>query len=200
MAADLDVYDDGLTLGEARQRYFSANNFPADGGYEAVWADVKIEPIKTRIRNTAGRKRAVRFHDLHHVLTGYRTTFRGECEIGAWEVATGCADHRAAWVLNLSVFGNGLLFAPRAIWRAFARGRASRNLYRAAYDDALLSRQVGEARRELGLAEPARPAGLGDRLAFAGWSVAALAVFALQVATSPIVLPATALLSRRAPD
>lgn len=93
-------------------------------------------------------------HDLHHTLTGYRTSFRGECEIGAWEVASGCADHWAAWFLNLSTMGTGLLFAGGDVWRAFVRGRHSGNLYRARFDDALLDRRLGDVRRELRLAEP----------------------------------------------
>ena len=58
-------------------------------------------PIPLFIPNTRSRVRAVRVHDVHHVVTGYATTFAGEAEIGAWEIASGCADHGAAWVLNI---------------------------------------------------------------------------------------------------
>lgn len=194
-----DVYDDALTLREARERYFVANKFGPDGGYSLDWVDVKVGPIPFRIPNTAGRKRAVRFHDLHHTLTGYRTNFRGECEIGAWEVATGCADHWAAWFLNLSTIGSGLLFAAGDVWRAFVRGRRSANLYRATFDDALLDRRVGDVRRELGLAEPAPAARAVDVVAFAGWSLAGVALLLIQVVTSPLVVPIIALRSRLAP-
>ena len=47
--------------------------------------------------NTPSRKRAVRYHDLHHALTGYATDLTGEFEISAWEIGSGCADHVAAW-------------------------------------------------------------------------------------------------------
>jgi hypothetical protein len=43
------------------------------------------------------------------------------------------------------------VIAPCAIWRAFRRGRASCNLYDRDWDDGILSRSVGELRRELGL-------------------------------------------------
>ena len=142
-----DLYDDALTLREARETYFVANAFGLDGGYSLDWVDVKVGPIPLRIPNTAGRKRAVRFHDLHHTLTGYRTTSAANAEIGAWEVATGCADHWAAWFLNLSTIGSGLLFAAGDVWRAFVRGRRSGNLYRATFDDALLDRRLGDVRR-----------------------------------------------------
>src|SRR5262247_2720287 len=184
-----DVYDDTLTLREAREKYFVANKFGPDGGYSLDWVDVKVGPLPFKIPNTKSRKRAVRFHDLHHTLTGYRTNFRGECEIGAWEVATGCADHWAAWFLNLSTVGSGILFAAGDVWRAFVRGRSSRNLYRATFDDALLDRRLGDVRRELGLAEPAAAARADDRIAFAAWSLAGLTLLVLQVAASPVVLP-----------
>jgi hypothetical protein len=194
-----DVYEDSLTLREARDRYFAANRFGADGGYALDWVDVKVGPIPFRIPNTKGRKRAVGFHDLHHTLTGYRTNFRGECEIGGWEVATGCAHYPVAWFLNLSTLGSGIFFAPGDVWRAFRRGRSSSNLYRWVLDDALLARGVGDVRRQLRLSDPPRPARVGDRLAFAGWSIVGFSLLVVQIVASPVVLPAFAILSRFAP-
>jgi hypothetical protein len=195
-----DVYEDTLTLREARERYFVANKFGADGGYSLDWVQVKVGPVPFTIPNTKSRKRAVRFHDLHHTLTGYRTNFRGECEIGAWEVATGCADHWAAWFLNLSTVGSGVLFAAGDVWRAFVRGRNSANLYRAAFDDALLDRRLGDVRRELRLSASPAAARAADRVAFAGWSLVGLALLLVQVAASPVALPIIALRSRLAGD
>jgi ubiquinone biosynthesis protein Coq4 len=88
------------------------------------------------------------------VLTGYTTSWRGEAEIAAWELASGCRDHWAAWFLNGSAALIGRFIAPRAVWRAFRRGRASRNLYAREWDDRILERSVGELRRELGLDVP----------------------------------------------
>ncbi len=167
-------YADELSLAEARANYFAANHFPADGGYSKRWVRIELGPIALAFPNTAPRVRAVRFHDLHHVATGYETDLRGEAEIGAWEIASGCADHLAAWVLNLWAMWIGLLFWPRAIFRAFTRGRRSRNLYRASYDDRLLSTSVGETRHQLQLDQPEGPANSADRRAFAFWSVIAL--------------------------
>jgi hypothetical protein len=188
-----DTYDDSLSLDAARAQYFAANGFGADGGYSAKWVDVKVGPISARIPNTKGRVRAVRFHDLHHVLTCYRTTFRGECEISAWEVASGCAGHLAAWLLNLSAFGAGMLFAAGDVWRAFHRGRKSHNLYRAAFGEALLARRLDDVRRDLRLVEPLESASTRDRIAFAAWSLVALLVLSLQI---PFILPGIALVSR----
>jgi ubiquinone biosynthesis protein Coq4 len=136
---------------EARARYFAENGF-GEGGYDERWVVLRAcgRPVLA-FPNTAQRVRSVRIHDVHHVLTGYATSWRGEGEIAAWELASGCRDHWAAWVLNLSAALIGLVIAPRAIVRAFRRGRACRNLYEREWDDGILDLPVGELRRELGL-------------------------------------------------
>jgi hypothetical protein len=188
------------TLAHARDDYFRVNQFGADGGYSAAWVDFKLGPIPVPFPNTASRKRAVRFHDLHHALTGYATDVRGEFEISAWEIASGCADHLAAWQLNLSGLAGGLFAAPRRTFRAFVRGRHSGNLYRSHYDEALLGRRVAEVRRELGLdAEPA-PARAVDVAWFAVAALAGLAVgLVFVVLLVPIAVGANlaALVARR---
>ena len=84
------------TMREALDQYFRDNDFGEDGGYSADWVKLKIGPIPFAFPNTPARRRAVRFHDLHHFLTGYQTDWVGEAEIAAWEVATGCKDMWAA--------------------------------------------------------------------------------------------------------
>jgi hypothetical protein len=194
------IGDEDLSLREARARYFRANGFGADGGYAASWVKVRLGPIPFAFPNTAARVRAVRFHDLHHVVTGYATDVVGEAEIAAWEIATGCAGFGAAWLLNLHALVLGLLRAPGATWRAFARGRRTRNLYRWPYDEALLGARVGDVRAQLGLgaASPSAPgpATAADRLAFAAWSAAALLLFGASLAllAAPLWLGVRALL------
>ena len=168
--------DPAQTLARARDDYFAVNGFGPNGGYDDAWVDFKLGPIPMPVPNTPSRKRAVRYHDLHHALTGYATDIRGEFEISAWEIASGCADHIAAWQLNLSGMVGGLLVAPRRVWHAWLRGRHSRNLYRAPYDDALLSRTVGDVRRELGLDAPLPPARASDAFWFVLASLAGLAI------------------------
>ena len=103
--------------------------------------------------NTRARVRAVRLHDLHHVLTGYDTSWRGEGEIGAWELASNCRDHWAAWWLDFSAALIGVAIAPRRVLRAFVRGRRERNLYDVEFCDALLDESVGAMRARLGIAD-----------------------------------------------
>lgn len=130
-------------------------------------------PIVIRFPNTQSRVRSVKLHDLHHVLTGYDTSWSGEAEIAAWEIASGCATHYAAWVLNLGAFAIGLLIDLRGVYAAFIRGRHTANLYRDEFADGLLARTVGDIRSELGLDSVRRRITWADRLAFVGWAAAA---------------------------
>jgi hypothetical protein len=147
---------DTMTLGAARAEYYRVNGFGEDGGDALAWVPLQILGVTFKIPNTDGRRRAVRIHDLHHVVTGYQTDLRGEAEIGAWELATGCLRWPAATVLNLFALAIGLVIAPHRMVRAWARGRHTRNLYREDGIDHLLPRQVDEVRATHGLAG-ARP-------------------------------------------
>jgi hypothetical protein len=167
----------GLTLGEARRRLFALSGFAPDGGYAEAWVVVKLWRIPVAFPNTEGRRQAVRFHDLHHVLTEYPTTWRGEFEISAWEVAGGINRYWVAWLLDLLGFACGLALYPRAVYRAFVRGRRSRNLYLEEWDESILLRSVGDVRRGLGLdAAEVRPEA-GDRRAFAYWAGVSLLTY-----------------------
>lgn len=189
-------YDPATPLGDARRQYFAANGFPLDGGYDARWVDFMLGPIPMPFPNSAPRRRAVPFHDLHHVLTGYQTDIFGEAEISGWELGSGCAGMAAAWVLNLGGMALGVLICPRRTWRAFARGRQSANLYRQELDARLLARTVGELRRELRLDRPPAPARLADAAVFflywqlGAWASLLMAplVFLLPLAAIPLNL------------
>lgn len=132
---------------QARDRYFADNGFGSDGGYNDAFVDFKLGPLPFPFPNTQSRVRALRYHDLHHVLTGYQTDLRGEFEISAWELGAGCAGFGAAWVLNLAGMTSGAVVAPRRTWRAFLRGRRCDSLYRDAFEP-LLAQTVASVRAQ----------------------------------------------------
>lgn len=173
----MTLVDEAQTLREARGRYFEENGFGPDGGYAKKWVKLELGPVPLAIPNTASRVRAVRFHDLHHVLTGYATDWRGEAQISAWEIGSGCADMWAAWLLNLQGLLIGIAVDLRATVRAFARGRRTRNLYRESFGDSLLSQSVAEMRRRLSLDDPCTDPKAVDVLQFAGWCALSFAIF-----------------------
>jgi hypothetical protein len=133
------------TLGSALQEHLSRSGLPSDGGDSEAFAVVKIGPMPYPIPNTKSRKRAVKIHDLNHLVTGFKTDREGELEISAWELASGgCANYGAAWVLDLVGMFSGLFICPRRTVRAFLLGREQQNLYRYQLDE-LLALPVAEA-------------------------------------------------------
>jgi len=183
------TYPPEMTLGEARARYFELSNFGSDGGYDERWIKVKVWRIPIWLPNTAGRVRAVKLHDIHHVLTEYPTTWRGEAEISSWEVGSGgLHKYYAGWLLDLLNIAQGLVVNPVGVYRAFMRGRGNKNLFLREFDDDILDHQVGEYRRELLLDTASRRVNLHDITAFATWVIASAIVYL--IAVSPIWLAA----------
>lgn len=194
---DVNLQDEGITLREALARFLLANDL-GDGGYDARWVDLGARPVPMVFPNTAGYARAMRIHDLHHVLTGYATNPRGEYEIASWELGSGCAGHLAAWAFNVLGLGLGGLRWPRATLAAFRAGRASRNLFAERYDDHLLDQRVGETRRRLGLPVALGSPATGD---YARFGATFLAGFTLAVlflcAVAPVLAVTATLVAKR---
>jgi hypothetical protein len=88
-------------------------------------------------------------------------------------VASGCGGHYAAWFLNLNAFALGLGIAPRAVYRAFMRGRSTSNLYTGQFDESLLAKRVGTTRRELRLDGSMGLPLVVDQAVFTVWAVTA---------------------------
>jgi hypothetical protein len=114
MKMSTTTYDVSLTMQDAVKQYFEVNHFGSDGGYNDKFVELKVGPMVMFLPNVPSRVRAVRVHDLHHVLTGYQTNWIGEFEISAWELATNCSNYGAALVLNLSALISGLLPGAKA--------------------------------------------------------------------------------------
>lgn len=171
------------TLLDARTELFARSGIAPDGGYGAKWVKLPLGPISLAIPNTKARKVAVPFHDLHHVLTGYATDWKGEFEISGWEIASGCADKSFAWMINLQGFAAGTIVFPRSTFRAFVRGLRSENLYRAQLDDALLGEEVEAVRDRLHLSASGDAATTSETLRYLLWaSIAWVWTFAPLVA------------------
>ncbi len=194
-------YDPATTMRQARATYFEDNGFGAGGGYEEPWVDFKLGPLPFPFPNSAARTRTVPYHDIHHVLTGYRTDFPGETEISAWELGAGCKDFWVAWHLNLSGAAAGAFFMPRKVFRAFVRGRASRSLYGLPMGE-LLEGTVAEARDRAGITgAEGRKASMSDALLFAAvvasGTVLGALTFALFLPLLPVGLVTLALRKMR---
>ena len=126
----------------------------SDGGTKEFLGFALVGGAENAVRMAAKEVPAGsdRFHDIHHVLTGYPANWRGEAEIGAWELATGCRTYWVAWFLNLGAAFVGLFLFPRAVVWAFIRGRNSRtNLYHEFEYEPLLDMRIKALRERIGL-------------------------------------------------
>jgi hypothetical protein len=162
-------FPNDMPLREARAEWFRINNLPPDGGLSAKWVRLESKPIPLYFPNTAARKRAVPLHDLHHIAAPFDTTWIGEAEIGAWEIGGSCRGYLAAWILNMGALTYGPFLAPRRVFRAFVRGRHTRNLYTLGYNEIVLNETVGQFRRRLNLDAPTPKATPADTAAFILW-------------------------------
>jgi len=169
-----------LLISNALTQFFEQYQLGADGGLSSNWVKLKIGKFFIPIPNTKERKRALIFHDIHHIVTGYASNWKGEVEIGAWEVASGCGDYMAAWVLDLGSLLIGLFLYPKLTYSAFIRGRRSNNLYHYKYtQEQLMEMSVPELQNILKLEEPSIPASLAEKISFIKWSLFAAAVWVL---------------------
>jgi len=81
--------------------------------------------------NIEARHTYLKYHDLHHLITGYSVGRIGEGEVSAWELGTGSmAVSPLLGTMNLIALSTGLVLKRQRMWAAFKRGCASRNLYR----------------------------------------------------------------------
>src|SRR5687768_9532294 len=128
-------YSPETRLGDARTAFFQAACFPSDGGYNDRWIKVRYLRVPIWLPNVENRRRAVPLHDLHHILTEYGTTWRGEAEISTWEVSSGgLRGFWAGWILDLMNVAQGLVINPRGVYGAFMRGRQTTNLFGSDFD------------------------------------------------------------------
>ncbi|MGQ0648423.1 MAG: hypothetical protein ACT4P7_12720 [Gemmatimonadaceae bacterium] len=179
--------DDAVTIGEALARHYMAHGLAPNGGEDNPWFDVQIGPLRIPLPNPPARRRAVFFHDVNHVLTGYNTRFAdGEMAIAGFEVGAGCGRALIAWFINLVLMAVGLVLRPRTTYRAFIRGGRSASIYeRREQRGTMLAMSVGDMRKLVAVAPPfpAVAANARETARFVAWSSVALvlvvAMFAL---------------------
>ena len=149
-----------------------------DGEEVARWIRVKLEPLPLSfyIPNFGARQHALRLHDIHHLATGYQTNLAGEAEIAAWEIGGNCTTYWAAWLLNFTAFCYGWVCLPRRVFRAFVRGRCTRNLYHKRWRDGFLVETIGHMRRHLQLDQITPRARLLDIILYLVWVMIAIVI------------------------
>ena len=174
------------TLGEALRTFYAAHNLGEEGGINKRWAKLKVGKFYIPFPNTQSRKKALLFHDVHHIVTGYDSDWKGEVSISAWEIASGCREYYAAWVLDLWGMAVGLVLYPKAVFQSFVRGKRTLNLYgNPVSHDQLVSMQIGVVQRKLLLEQTGfQKATSGEIVSFLFWTTVSVLSFVV-----PFVLP-----------
>ncbi|HMI94684.1 MAG TPA: hypothetical protein VK509_25090 [Polyangiales bacterium] len=155
-----------------RDAYLAENGFDV-AGYDAAYGEYPLLGMRIPIPNSKARSRAIRFHDLHHVATGYGTDNVGEGEISAWELRRGLRPlglYVGAIVLGGTLLG--LLVAPRRTLRAYRASGSGTSLFHGEIPyETLLTLSIAELRAALGVpdeglaSEPRRVHALPRQLA-----------------------------------
>src|SRR6186997_2161978 len=122
-----------MSLHDELAAFYASNHFGEVLGARPLTVPVYTGCMLVPLPNIETRRRFLKYHDLHHLVTGYSVGRIGEGEVSAWELGTGSAFvSPILGVMNLIALSTGLVLEPVRMWRAFRRGCASRNLYPAA--------------------------------------------------------------------
>jgi len=146
-----DVQNDTQTPRDLLPAFYKQYQLGEDGGQSSSYVRIELaKKISLYFPNFDARRKAIFKHDVHHMATGYASTFKGETEIGAWEIGSGCRHYWAAFVLDIAAITPGMLFNPAGVYRAFVRGRRTKNLYYDLFaDEQVMDMPVAEIRRLL---------------------------------------------------
>lgn len=121
-----------MTLQDELSAFYERNGFGPVLGTRPRTVPVFTGCLLVPLPNIELRHRYLKYHDLHHLVTGYTVGRIGEGEVSAWELGSGSMFvSPMLGVMNLIALSTGLVLQPRRMWRAFMRGTRSRNLYRA---------------------------------------------------------------------
>ena len=136
----------------ALAEYYRVNYF-GDHAFRDPWVWVKLGPISFPFPNPPARRAAIHLHDLTHMITGYDTSWTGEGEVAAYELASGFPPKFwIGWIYSPMTLFTGFLVAPRRVIRAWRRGRGRSNLYKLDLPwEELRTLSLGELRRRTGL-------------------------------------------------
>lgn len=119
-----------MTLDDELAAFYRRSGFGEVVGARPRTVQVYTGCLLVPMPNIETRRRYLKYHDLHHLVTGYSIGRIGEGEVSAWELGT------RSWlvspmlgIMNCIALSTGLVLQPRRMWRAFRLGRRSRNLY-----------------------------------------------------------------------
>lgn len=189
----LAIVHEGGTVREAIEHHHAESGIAADGGVSDRWVVIRLGRIPMPFLNTSARRKALKLHDVNHLVAGVGTGNVGEAEISAWELASGgCGQYLAAWALDLAGMLLGMVW-PIHVIRAFAAGRSMCNAYSLEVDD-VLDMDLMELPRVLTRREKSGPLSVvGSVALFIGYLILAIPIGAAFLFMVILSLPIWAL-------
>jgi hypothetical protein len=135
-----------LPVRTLRDRYLRETGYTVES-YTAPRFSIKIGPWVLTVRNPG----MVRYHDLHHVVSGYGTGLTGEAQVSAYELRGGCYS-AIIFFLCVGAVSIGLVISPASVWRAWRDARGSSTLYSSNIPfETLLDMNIGDLRESIGI-------------------------------------------------
>lgn len=119
-----------MLLQEELSTFYAKHGFGEIVGARPLTVLVYTGCLLVPLPNIEARRRYLKYHDLHHMVTRYSVGRIGEGEVSAWELGTGSLRVSPPLAfMNLIALSTGLVLDRRRMWRAFIRGTKSKNLY-----------------------------------------------------------------------
>lgn len=112
--------------------FYTKSGFGPVVGKRPKTVSVYTGCILVPLPNIETRSKYLKYHDLHHLMTGYSVGRIGEGEVSAWELGTGSfLSSPLLGMMNLIALSTGLFLEPKKMWAAFEQGCRSKNVYSA---------------------------------------------------------------------
>lgn len=118
-----------LTIKEALIGFYKFNQLNLTDDFSSHCVRVYIGCLLAPVPNLRARKKYLKFHDMHHIITEYGIDRIGESEISAWELGSRSCRKPIISVMNLFALSTGFVLSPSRVLKAFYRGCRSKNLY-----------------------------------------------------------------------
>ncbi|MDH3747640.1 MAG: hypothetical protein OER97_05495 [Gammaproteobacteria bacterium] len=171
-----------MSLNTALQDFYREHGFGDVLGARPKTVRVYTGCLLVPLPNIETRYRYLKYHDLHHLVTGYSVGRIGEGQISAWELGTGSMRKSPILgLMNLIALSTGWVLDRQKMWAAFCRGRRSRNLYsakrRSQVDDGTWS-TIDELRADTLDCEPNTSIRRRDRIIYFSYVVLSLGIHA----------------------
>ncbi|PCH69434.1 MAG: hypothetical protein COC01_01410 [Bacteroidetes bacterium] len=166
-----------MTTLQSLEIFYAQNGYEKDGGAESKWFEVKFPIFTLKLPNPEWRRKIIYLHDIHHVINGCDTSWKGEAFIAGWEVANGFGRHFPISLLITWTMGYSMFINPKDVVEGYKKGVRDKGVIALGMQkNDLLSMEFAELKNRV---ESPSDSGMG----FSGWLT-----FILWLIISQIVL------------